>query len=225
MVKLSGVPRSFHGLVTIALVLALGEACAVRQVARTVGAGRTEVGVIVGGPLQSNLGFPAPIPEHRVHVRGGLTDDLDLDGSIAMGPLTSAILAFDVGFVAQIVRLPRFAASGSIRLNCIYDLDDGFRDTYYPEVGLHLEQRVERWLGLSTGFGLLLQVSPATEHPDLFFAPYLGVEFIVAEHGLSLALSWINPWQTSSSLVRWEPGGAGAIVVNFGWRIQPGGVR
>lgn len=209
---------------SIVLVITLA-GCAVRQVARTVGRGRTEVGVIVGGPLQSQLGFAAPIPEHRVHVRGGLTDDLDLDGSVALAPLTSAVLAFDVGFVAQIARLRRFAASGSIRLHCVYDLDDGFRGTYYPEIGLHLEQRVERWLAVISGSSLLVQVSPARAHPELFFAPYLGVEFLVAEHGLSLALSWINPWQGPGSIVPWEPAGAGAIVVNFGWRIQPGGVR
>lgn len=221
MVKLRVVRRPAL-LVLLAIALA---GCAVRQVARTVGRGRTEVGVIVGGPLQSTLGFAAPIPEHRIHARGGLTDDLDLDGSVALAPLSSAILALDVGLVAQIVRTPRFAASGSVRLDCVYDLDDGFHDTYYPELGLHLEQRVERWLGVIGGFGLLLQVSPAAEHPDVFFAPYLGIEFIVEEHGLSLALSWINPWDDSIATVRWEPAGAGAIVVNFGWRIQPGGVR
>ena len=127
-----------------------------------VGRGRTEVGVLVGGPLTDSLGFVAPVPEHRVHARGGLTDDLDLDGSIALAPLTSSVLALDVGFVAQIVRLPRFAASGSIRLNCVYDLDDGFADTYYPELGLHLQQRFERWLALITGFSALVQPSPGS---------------------------------------------------------------
>lgn len=199
--------------------------CAVRQLARTLGRGRTEVGLVVGGPMQSALGFPAPIPEHRVHARGGLSDDLDLEGSLALAPLTSAVLAFDAGFVAQIARMPRFAASGSFRLHCIYDLDDGFRGTYYPELALHLEQRLERWFAIIGGSSLLLQASPAQGHPWLFFAPYLGIEVVIAEHALSIALSWINPWQSGASIMRWEPGTAGALAIQFGWRIQPGGIR
>jgi hypothetical protein len=199
--------------------------CAARQLARTVGAGRTEVGLLVGGPLQSNLGFTAPIPEHRIHARGGLTDDLDLSGSIATGPLASAILAFDVGFVGQIVRFPSFAMSSSVRLHCTYDLDDGGRDTYYPEVGIHMEHRLERRVAIIGGSSMVVQASPPALRPELFFAPYLGLELFLGEHALSLALGWINPWMDGSSIVRWEPAGYGAMVVTFGWRIQPGGVR
>ncbi|MDQ3031938.1 MAG: hypothetical protein M3Y87_05930 [Myxococcota bacterium] len=199
--------------------------CAARQLARTVGAGRTEVGVLVGGPLQSNLGFPAPIPEHRVHARVGLTDSLDLSGSIPLAPMASAILAFDVGFVAQLVRIPSFALAASARLHCVYDLDDGGRDTYYPEIGVHLEHRVDRRLAIIGGTSALVQVSPPALRPELFLAPYVGVEVFLGEHALSLALGWINPWMDGSSIITWEPAGYGAMVVTFGWRIQPGGVR
>ncbi|UJR78443.1 Hypothetical protein I5071_4730 [Sandaracinus amylolyticus] len=200
-------------------------ACATRQLARTVGRGRTEVGVLVGGPLQSNLGFAAPVPEHRVHGRYGLTDELDLSASVPLTPIVSSILALDVGFVAQIVRFPRFAMSASLRLHCVYDLDDGWNDTYYPELGVHMEQRVERRLAIIAGTSALVQASPPDQRPGVFLAPYLGLEVLLGEHALSLALGWINPWMDGSSIVTWEPAGFGAMTVTFGWRIQPGGVR
>jgi hypothetical protein len=209
-------------LATAALVLG---GCAVRQLARTVGRGRTEVGVLVGGPLQSNLGFAAPVPEHRIRARGGLTDDLDLDGSLALAPLASAILALDIGFVAQIVRRPRFAAAGSVRLHGVYDLDQGMGGTYYPELGLHLEQRIDPRVAIFEGLAVLVSPSPAPGAPAVFVAPSLGLEVLLGEHALSLGLAWINPWDDSRAIVRWEPAGLGAIVVTFGWRIQPGGVR
>lgn len=215
---------AMRSALSVLVAIAVG-GCAVRQLARTVGAGRTEVGVLVGGPLQSQLGFTAPVPEHRVRVRGGLTDDLDLDASVAIGPLSSAILAIDLGFVGQIARTPRFAAAASIRAHCIYDLDDGWRGAYYPEASFHLEHRIERWFALLTGFHLLVQFAPPPDRPWAFWAPYLGVEVLLGEHALSIALAWINPWQSSFSIVRWEPADRGAMVVTFGWRIQPGGIR
>lgn len=208
-----------------ALALALATGCATRQLARTVGAGRSEFGVAVGGPLQSNLGFAAPIPEHRVHTRAGLTDQLDLSVALPLAPVSSAILALDVGFVAQIVRFPRFAMSASLHLHCVYDLDDAWSDTYYPELGIHMEQRVDPRLAIIGGTSALVQVSPPDQRPGVFLAPYLGLEVLLGEHALSLALGWINPWEDGSSIVMWEPAGAGAITVTFGWRIQPGGVR
>jgi hypothetical protein len=211
-------------VVVASLAFALG-GCAVRQLARTVGAGRTEFGVLVGGPLQSQLGFPAPLPEHRLHGRYGLTGDLDLSFGLPVAPLVSSILAFDLGFVAQIVRLPQFAFSTSVRLHSVYDLDDDFHGTYYPELALHLEQKIDRHFAFVFGTSALVQSSPPAERPDLFLAPYLGVEVTLGEHALSLAAAWIDPWLDSRSVVRWEPAGYGAIVVSFGWRIQVGGIR
>lgn len=212
----------------VALVVvasSIGGGCAVRQLARTVGAGRSEFGLLVGGPLQGHAGFPAPVPEHRVRARYGLIDDLDIDGTIVLGPIASATLAFDVGFVAQIVRTAPFALAASARLHCMYDLDDGFQGAYYPEFGLHLEHRIDRRVALLGGTQTMMQFAPPAERPAVFLAPYAGVEVLLGEHALSLAAAWINPWDDSRSVVRWEPAGLGAIVVTFGWRIQPGGIR
>ena len=191
-----------------------------------MGAGRSEFGVLVGGPLQSSLGgFAAPIPEHRVHARVGLTDDLDLSGSVPLAPLTSAVLALDVGLVGQLVRLPDFALALSARLHVALRLDDGFGDDVFPELGLHFEQRLDPRLALIFGASALAQASQPSERPSAFFAPYLGAEVRLGEHALSLALGWINPWDRARTVVTWEPAGAGAITITFGWRIQPGGVR
>jgi hypothetical protein len=220
--------RALALALAIAVPIAVGgllAGCAARQLARTVGAGRSEVGLLAGGPIQSTFGVAAPVPEHRVHGRVGVTDDLDVGGSLALAPLASAILAFDFGFVAQIARIPRFAISGSARLHCVLDLDDEVRDSHYPEVGIHMEQRLERWIALLGGSTLLFAIAPSEGRPSVFFAPYLGVELFFGEHAVSLSLGWINPWQDGSSSVRWEPAGNGAMVLTFGWRIQPGGVR
>ena len=213
-------------LAATALAIALTSGCATRQLARTVGAGRTEFGVLVGGPLQSTLGgLAAPVPEHRVHGRVGLTDDLDLSGSVPFAPLASAVLALDVGLVAQLVRTPDFAMSLSGRLHVLLDLDDGFGDDVFPELGLHLEQRLDPRVAIIFGASALAQASQPPERPGVFLAPYVGGEVLLGEHALSLALGWINPWDTTLTSIAWEPEGAGAITVTFGWRIQPGGVR
>lgn len=213
-------------LASAGLAAALVAGCASRQLARTVGTGRTEFGVLVGGPLQSSLGgFPAPVPEHRVHARVGLTDDLDLSGSVPLAPLASAVLALDAGLVAQLVREPSFAMAISARLHVVLDLDDGWGDDLFPELGLHAEQRLDPRFALIFGASALAQASQPAERPRAFLAPYLGGEVLLGEHALSLALGWINPWETALTSVRWQPEGAGAITVTFGWRIQPGGVR
>lgn len=132
--------RRITPVLVILLVQSQSVGCATRQLARAVGAGRTEFGVLVGGPLQSALGFTAPIPEHRVHARVGLTDDIDLSGSIPLAPVASSILALDVGFVGQLVRIPELAMAASARMHCVYDLDDGGQDaSYYPELLTDLE--------------------------------------------------------------------------------------
>lgn len=218
-------PRRLATPLAILLVATPLTACATRQLARTVGAGRTEFGVLVGGPLQSAVGFTAPVPEHRVHGRVGLTDDFDLSGSVPIGPLTSGVLSIDLGFVAQVARTPGFALATSVRLHGVWDLDDGGAGTYYPELGLHLEQRLDPRVALIGGASGLVQVPSRGQSAAAYLAPYFGLEVIVGEHGLSLALGWINPWADSRSIVRWEPQGHGAITVTFGWRIQPGGVR
>jgi hypothetical protein len=211
----------------LALVLAIVlVGCATRQLSRTVGRGRTEFGLLVGGPLQSSLGgFTAPVPEHRVFGRVGLTDDLDLDASLPLGPLASAILAFDVALVAQALRLPDVAIATSVRLHSVFDLDDGAPATLHPEFGVHSDLRVDRRVAILLGGTALVQGSPPQGAPELFFAPYAGVEVLLGEHALALTLAWINPWDDSRGVIHWEPAGAGAIVVTFGWRIQPGGIR
>lgn len=222
--------KSVRGARAAALTLAMlagVTGCALRHVARTVGRGNTEVALAVGGPLQSQVGgVVAPLPEHRLSVRHGATDGLDVGGSVALAPLASGLLVLDVGIVAQIFReAGGLAISTSVRLDGVIDISAPVGPPrVYPEVGLHAEHILDRHLLVFGGLLTLAQLDPPPGRPPIYLTPYLGFEVLVGVHGLSLAAGWISPWEDSRSIVPWEPAGYGVITVHLGWRVRVGGL-
>lgn len=212
----------------VLLSLVLGSGCAFRHLARTVGEGNGEVRASVGGPFFSNVA-PIPLPNLQVGGRYGLTDGFDLDADLSLIGLAYGIVAFDVGAVGQIYREERgFAISASGRGHFLIGTR-GPDLRFYPELGVHLEGVATPWLVVFGGLSALAQFTPPEDKPPVFVAPYVGTEFQFGgsdeaghPHGIVLELGWISPWQDSTSVISYEPGGVGAFLVHLGYRARFG---
>lgn len=208
----------------IALV-ALLPGCGFRHLARTVGEGHGELRVSTGGPFTGAAGAPLMVPSMRAGGRYGLTDWLDIDGTLAIDPFAFGVLGLDAGLVAQLYRQPGgFALSVSAHGHLFFDLDDDLTTRGFPELGLHAEHRVERWLTIFGGVVALAQFEPPEGKPPVFVAPYLGVEFHLdprapRQEAFLIQVAWVSPWDDlGPSWASWEPDGYGAIVLILGWR-------
>lgn len=218
----------------LASVTALG--CGTMNLARTLGRGNTEVTGSVGGPLIGVGAAIFPVPQARVGVRHGVTDDVDAMGHLAIDAFGSRVLALDAGVVGQMTRTPRgFAMALSARLHLVVDLDDAVAPRVFPEVGLHLEHPIDTWGSFFFGLGGLGQIEAPRGRPFLFLSPYVGLEVFldpqtneagaaVERTGFALQLGWINPWENAGTIVRYVPDGAGAITVLVAMRHRFGGL-
>lgn len=209
------------GLVACALLAG----CGFRHYARTLGEGRGELRASLGGPFLGALGGPVMIPSARFGGRYGLTDWLDVDGTFGLDPLAFSVLSVDAGLVAQLYRQPGgFALSVSGHAHLLFDLDDDLTTRAFPELGLHAEHRVERWLTLFGGVVGLAQPEPPEGKPTVFAAPYLGLEIHIdprapVQESFVAQVAWISPWEDlGPSWASWEPDGYGAIALVVGWR-------
>lgn len=216
-------------LAALALLPLLAGGCGLRHLARTVGAGATEVRASTGGPLMGNLGFSLPLPNIEVAGRHGLTDRLDVDAGVSLPALALAIGALDLGLIGQILRRPDGpAVSASARGLLVADLDDGHLRVY-PELAVNAELPVGRRYVVFGGVTALAQLSPPPGKPPVFVAPHVGAEVRVGRaSGLVVQAAWISPWEDSTSVVEWQPHAAGAFGVLVGWRTRlgaGGGVR
>ncbi len=200
-----------------------------RNLARTLGAGRSELRTTLGGPILSVPGATFPIPSVRIGYRHGITDYLDLDSNVTLDAFALGLLAFDAGVVGQLYRDPNGAAvSISAHTHFFIDLDDDATTRVYPELALHAEHRIEPSLTIFFGGVLLAQLDPPREKPTAFFAPYLGAELWVDQRGpvhdaIAVQLAWISPWEDMRAFGTWEPAGYGALVFHIGWRAVYGG--
>lgn len=206
------------------------------NLARTLGRGNSEITGSVGGPLLGVGSAVFPVPQARLGVRHGVTDDVDAMGHLALDALGSRALALDVGVVGQMTRTPRgFAMALSARLHVVVDLDDAVAPRVFPEIGLHLEHPLDTWGSFFFGLGGLGQIEAPRDRPFLFLSPYLGLEIFldpqtnaagdaVERTGFALQLGWINPWEDARTVVRYVPDGAGAITVLVAVRHRFGGL-
>lgn len=207
-----------------ALAIALAvSGCGLRHLARTVGEGRGELRASVGGPILGAAPVSFPIPSARLGGRYGATDWLDVDGNLTVDAFAVGVWAFDAGLVAQLYRDAAFAMSLSAHGHLLVDLNDDATTHGFPELGLHVEHRLAPWLTVYGGAVALAQLDPPLDKPPVFAAPYLGFELVPdpnppTREGIVFQIAWISPWEDFSSFAAWEPRGAGAIVVNLGWR-------
>ncbi len=210
--------------------------CGTMNLARTLGRGNTEIAASVGGPLIGVGQAVFPTPQVRVGVRHGATDDVDVMGHLALDAVGSAFLALDGGVVGQMTRTRGgFAMALSARMHLVIDLDDLAPPTFFPEVGLHLEHPIDTWGSFFFGVGGFAQIDAPRERPFLFLSPYLGLEVFLDPQtnaegvatermGFALQVGWINPWDSSATLIRYVPDGAGAITVLLAVRHRVGGI-
>lgn len=210
--------------------------CGTMNLARTLGRGNTELAGSVGGPLLALGPAVFPTPQTRVGVRHGVTDDIDVMGHVALDGFGSAFLALDAGVVGQMTRTRGgFAMSLSSRLHLVVDLNDAVAPRVFPEVGLHLEHPLDTWGSFFFGLGGVGQIDPPRDRPFLFLSPYVGLEVFldpqtnaageaVERTGFALQLGWINPWDDTTTLVRYVPDGAGAITLLLSLRHRFGGL-
>ncbi|MBX3273813.1 MAG: hypothetical protein KF729_26350 [Sandaracinaceae bacterium] len=203
--------------------------CGFRHLARTVGEGRGELRASLGGPFLGALSGPLLVPSLRAGGRYGVTDGLDVDGSLALDPLVFGVLALDAGLVGQLYREPGgFALSLSGHAHFLFDLDDDLTTRGFPELGLHAEHRVDPWLTLFGGVVALAQFEPPDGKPPVFVAPYLGAELHLdrsapTRHSFVIQLAWVSPWEDlGPSWASWEPDGYGAFALVLGWRSLHG---
>lgn len=208
-----------------ALLVLSASGCGMRHFARTVGRGNTELRVSLGGPFLSvPPGVPVPIPSLRVGSRYGLTDWLDIDSELVVDPFLLGVYAFDIGHVVQLYRDPRGAAvSLSGRVHFFVDLDDQATTRALPEIGLHFDHTLERWLTFFGGAVFVVQTDTPAGKAPIFVGPYLGLEAWFdpnrpVRNGLAIQLAWISPWEDFRSFATFEPAGAGALVITLAWR-------
>ena len=220
-------PRPTRLLIPV-LLLSLGAGCASRQLARTVGAGRGEARVSLGGPFLTNLGPAIPLPNIAVGGRYGIADGWDVDGNFSVLGAAFGTVYVDPAVVAQLYAQEQGPAlSASLRANLFLGSSDGFAARVYPEVGLHGELP----LGPATVFGGALawvSFAPPAGKPPVLATPYLGGSWrFGAQRGVSpelwLQLAWVSPWQDSTSVIDWAPGGAGALSGVLGFTVPFGG--
>jgi hypothetical protein len=229
-------PRSIAPRAALALASLASLGCGTMNLARTLGRGNSEITGSVGGPLLGVGSAVFPVPQARLGVRHGVTDDVDAMGHLALDALGSRALALDVGVVGQMTRTPRgFAMALSARLHVVVDLDDAVAPRVFPEIGLHLEHPLDTWGSFFFGLGGLGQIEAPRDRPFLFLSPYLGLEIFldpqtnaagdaVERTGFALQLGWINPWEDARTVVRYVPDGAGAITVLVAVRHRFGGL-
>jgi hypothetical protein len=216
--------------IAAAALLAL-PGCMMHHLARTVGAGNGELSASVGGPMMSNLGFTIPIPNLVVNGRVGATDGFDVVGGVSVTGLFYETMGLHLGGVAQVVRERNGLA---VSVSGHGHLLVGFRGPdarFFPEVGLHLEGMAAPWLSLYGGLFSFVQFEPPQGKPPIFVAPYLGAELLFggsdeAGHPFGVALEggWVSPWQSSVSVISWEPANTGAMYVQLGFRARFGGL-
>jgi hypothetical protein len=199
--------------------------CGLRHFARTVGEGNSELRVTLGGPLLAvPPGVAVPIPSIRIGSRYGLTDWLDIDSELVVDPVLLGVYAFDIGHVLQLYRDPNGAAlSISGHLHVFVDLDDQATTRAMPEIGIHFEHTLERWLNFFGGAAFVAQTETPLGKAPGYFAPYLGLEAWFdanrpVRNGVELQVAWISPWEDFRAFATFEPAGYGAIVVVIGWR-------
>lgn len=196
-----------------------------RNYARTVGQGNSELRMSLGGPLLSvPPGVAVPIPSLRIGSRFGLTDWLDIDSELVVDPILLSVYAFDVGHIVQLYRDPHGAAlSLSGHVHFFVDLDDQATTRAIPEVGVHFAHTLERWLNFFAGAAFLAPPERPVDKPPIFVAPYLGLEVWFdpnrpVRNGFAVQLAWISPWEDLRAFATFEPAGYGALVVVLAWR-------
>lgn len=215
-----GRPRT---ALVLALALAAG-GCGFRHIARTLGEDQGEIYATAGGPFLGVGDGPLLVPSARLGGRYGVTHYFDVGGSVAVDALGFGILAMDAYVVQQLYRRPGgFALSISGRAHLLFDLNDDFTTRGFPELGLHMEHRVERWLTVFWGVIGIAQFDPPLDKPPVFAAPYLGAELILDHNPptrqyFTVQVAWVSPWEDFRSWASWEPAGAGALVLVVGWR-------
>ena len=216
-------------LLLAALTLAATSGCASRHLARTVGAGNGEARVSVGGPLFDNLGAPIPMPNVALGGRYGVADGWDLDGNVSLLAAAVGVAYLDAGVVRQLLVQERGAAlSASARANLFLGNSDGLAVRVYPEVGLHGELPLGASATVFGGGTAWISFTPPEGKSPVMVTPYLGASWRFSEQRrggpeISLQLGWVSPWMDSSSVVRWQPKGHGAITALLGFSVPLGG--
>ena len=170
--------------------------------------------------------------------RVGATDWLDVDMGTNLLALAFSVLSLDLAAVVQLWRKPGgLAASTSVRLWTLGDLDDPPSFRVFPEHGLHLGGPIPRirWLHLYGGMTTMISPEPPVAAPPVLWTPFFGVEFLIPprtlrrptakprQHGIALHTGWTNPWDTTASVVDYRPG-PGAFSFHLGYRVRFGGL-
>lgn len=215
-----------RALLFISLAL-FSQACATRNLARTIGEGEGELRASVGGPLVSNLGAPLPLPNLSVGGRYGVTEGFDVDANLSLTGTLFGLIGFDLGAVGQLYEDPGgFALSVSGRGHFLIVTRES-EARFFPELGVHLEGIPAQRLKLYGGLTLFAQFTPPEGKPPVFVAPYVGIDIMLGTRtasssasGIILELGWVSPWQDSESVLAWEPQGLGAIFAHIGFRTR-----
>ena len=205
-------------LLVIAALSAVG--CGARYGAHTVGRGNAELRASLGGPVMSNVGAPLPAPLVRGGIDFGVHEKVDFEAGMHVTAAAFGVAAADLGARIQLLRSPDGSA---LALTTFVDLAAGTRDgggvRAYPELGLHGELPLGPLWRIHAGALSLVQLAPPEGKPPVFIAPYAAIEYGRRKHNrYGLQLAWISPWQDSTSVVNYQPGSDGALLVRFGYR-------
>ncbi len=206
-----------------------------QNLSRTVGRGNSELHVSVGGPFFARLGPAIPVPHTHVGGRYGVTDWMDVDGSVNLLALPYGLLALDAAVNVQLFRKPGgIAWASSARIHTFGDLDDAPGVRAYPEIGLHVGTTLQRarWLHVYGGSLAAFSLRAPTDKPTVFVSTFAGAEWLIGgatsqhnrQHGVAFQAVWINPWNTSPSVLDYRPR-YGAVALYLAYRLRFGGLR
>lgn len=171
--------------------------CVATHRARTVGKGNIGADFSLGGPLQTKLGPPIPMPMAFLGARYGLRDDLDLSlhvnltAPIILGTALDAQTAVHWAPIQPGLRGQApdrgWSVAGAGSVDWVSDFSSGFRA--FPAIsltGAYRWPRAAPYLGLTTALNFY---RPFERKNPLSLNPYVGGEFFLGKGwGLDLEL-------------------------------------
>ena len=192
--------------------------CATFHHGRTVGKDKLAISASTGGPFINNLGVPFPIPSLILSGRYGVTENLDIGGSINIQSMIlpgvySMEFGVNYGFIQN--RDRGFNLALGVYINFATDFQTGVH--FFPYINFAGGYKID-WFYPYIGFDFGIDFSS----PRIAFNPYLGIEFEISKvFSLITECKYYVPYYQTSYLAADFVGfgGYGAIGVIIGAQL------
>lgn len=182
----------------LAVLVVLLPACAARTTIEPIGKGATSYNVSVGGPMVASFGTYLPIPNVTAGATHGLTDNIDVGGSLYILPLFYQLIGFDVGATwYPIVDSNALTIAVQPRLMLFASFKESVSERLrvYPAVSASAAWRRGRDRAYA-GFDAAIPISAPDYDPDpppLVLSPFVGYRWALgASSRLITEIKWVG---------------------------------